>query len=78
MIRGAHKVEIDEVVTYDDMCDYLLVREPEGDNISKLNPAFTKKDLWDFHMTQCLKNPGKDLSTNTKEKFLKIIKKDFP
>ena len=71
-------MEIDEVVTFDDMSDYLIEREPEDDNnLSSMNPAFTKREIWDFHMTQCLKNSGKDLSTNTKEKFLKIIKKDF-
>lgn len=71
-------MNLEALETFDDLTDYLMEREPiEEDRISQMNPGFTKKEIWDFHIKMCLEHSGEDLPKRSRDILLKNIKKDF-
>ena len=71
-------MEIDEVETYNGLSDYLLERmDFADDEISKANPSFTREQMWNMYIGDCIKYDGQPLPIRTKSIFMKTIKKDF-
>jgi hypothetical protein len=71
-------MKLDELKTWDDLQDYLLERiDYATDNISKANKSFTKKQVWNNLLGDCMKWSGQDLPIRTKSILIKRVKKDF-
>ena len=71
-------MKIDELKTYDDLKDYLLERMDYADEKkSKANSSFTRKEMWNMYIGDCLKNTGAALPIRTHSILAKRIKKDF-
>jgi hypothetical protein len=69
---------LDEIKTYEDLSDYLLTKiDVADDRTSKVNPTFTKKEMWNHFMGQCIAGEYKEISIRTKDILTKNIKKDF-
>jgi hypothetical protein len=69
---------LNEIKTYEELNDYLLAKIDIADGkTSKVNPTFTKKQMWDHFMGQCMTGKDKEISIRTKDILIKNIKKDF-
>ena len=71
-------MEIEELNTYDDLQDYLLERMDYANiSISEVNRSFTKKQIWEMWVADCMKWKGHKLPIKTKHILLKNIRRDF-
>ena len=71
-------MELNEISNFDQLSDYLLDRmEYANDSPSKANKSFSKEQMWNMYIGDCLKYKGEDLPIKTKNIMLKRIKKDF-
>jgi len=76
--KGIKAMDINEIKTYDELQDYLLDRMDYADGKkSKINPSFTKNQIWDMYMNECISREGQKISIRTRDLFLKQIKLDF-
>ena len=71
-------MKINELKTWDDLQNYLLERmDYATDDISKTNKSFTKEQVWNNLLADCMKWSGEDLPIRTKSILIKRVKKDF-
>ena len=71
-------MELASINTWDQLEDYLLERmDLATDEQSNSNKSFTKVQIWNDLIGQCMTYSGKDLSIKTKHILLKNVKKDF-
>jgi hypothetical protein len=65
--------------TFGDLQTYLLERmEQATDEKSKMNPSFTKQQIWNMWMGDCIKwGLDRELPWATKTIMLKRVYKDF-
>ena len=71
-------MKLEDLKTWDDLQNYLLERMDYATNsISKSNKSFTKEQLWNSLLGDCMKWSGQDLPIRTKSILLKRVKRDF-
>jgi len=71
-------MKLEDLKTWDDLQDYLLMRMYYAtDSISKSNKSFTKEQVWNSLLGDCMKWKGQDLPRRTKEILIKRVRKDF-
>ena len=71
-------MKLEDLKTWDDLRDYLLEREDHAtDKVSKSNKSFTKKQMWNHWLNECIKWSGQDLPKRTKSILIKRVKLDF-
>lgn len=76
--RGRKEMELENVKTYEELQDYLLgCMDYATDKQSKANSSFTKEQIWNMYMKDCMSRKG-DLPVRTVNLLKKTIKKDFP
>lgn len=69
---------LEELKTWDDLQNYLLERmDYATESISKSNKSFTKEQVWNELIRQCMEAKGQELSIKTKHILLKNVKRDF-
>ena len=71
-------MKLEDLKTWDDLQNYLLERMDYATNsISKSNKSFTKEQLWNSLLGDCMKWRGQDLPIRTKSILIKRVKRDF-
>lgn len=71
-------MKLEELKTYDELQDYLLERmDFADDKTSKMNPSFTREQVWNWYMDGCIKYKGQNLPIKTISLLIKDVKKDF-
>ena len=71
-------MELEDLKTWDDLQNYLLERmHYANDIISESNKSFTKEQMWNSLLGDCMKWSGQDLPIRTKSILLKRVKRDF-
>jgi len=71
-------MKIDDLKTWDELQDYLLERmDYATGGMSKANSSFTKKEVWNSLMGECMKWSGQELPIKTKSILIKRVRKDF-
>ena len=71
-------IELNELKTYKDLENYLLgCMDYANDSQSNANSSFSKEQIWNMYLGDCLKHSG-ELPIRTKELLFKTIRKDFP
>ena len=71
-------MELEDLKTWDDLQNYLLKRmDYANDSISESNKSFTKEQMWNSLLGDCMKWSGQDLPIRTKSILLKRVKRDF-
>ena len=71
-------MKLEDLKTWADLEEYLLRRDEYATNEpSKMNRTFTKKEVWDMYLVQCIKYKPSDLPIRTRKILLKHVRKDF-
>ena len=71
-------MKLEDLKTWDDLQNYLLERmDFATDSISKSNKSFTKEQMWNSLLGDCMKWSGQDLPIRTKSILIKRVKRDF-
>ena len=71
-------MKLEDLKTWDDLQNYLLKRmDYANDSISESNKSFTKEQMWNSLLGDCMKWSGQDLPIRTKSILLKRVKRDF-
>ena len=71
-------MKLEDLKTWDDLKDYLLERmDFATDTISTSNKSFTKEQIWNSLLNDCIKWSGQDLPARTKSILIKRVKRDF-
>jgi len=71
-------MKLEDLKTWDDLQNYLLKRMDYATNsISKSNKTFTKEQVWNSLLGDCMKYNGQDLPIRTKSILIKRVELDF-
>ena len=71
-------MRLEDLKTWDDLQNYLLERmDYANDSMSKSNKSFTKEQMWNSLLGDCMKWSGEDLPIRTKSILIKRVKRDF-
>ena len=71
-------MKLEDLKTWDELQDYLLERmDYATSDTSKSNSSFTKEQVWNSLIGDCMKWSGQDLPIRTKSILLKRVKRDF-
>ena len=71
-------MKLEDLKTWNDLQNYLLERmDYATDSISKSNKSFTKEQMWNSLLGDCMKWSGQDLPIRTKSILIKRVKRDF-
>ena len=71
-------MKLEDLKTWDDLQDYLLERmDYATSDTSKANSSFTKEQVWNSLIGDCMKWSGQELPIRTKDLLIKRVRKDF-
>lgn len=71
-------MKLEDLKTWDDLECYLLERmDYATSDTSKSNSSFTKEQVWNSLLGDCMKCSGQDLPIRTKDILIKRVRKDF-
>lgn len=71
-------MKLDDLKTWDDLQDYLLERmDYASSDVSNTNSTFTKEQVWNSLIGDCMKWKGQDLPIKTKSILLKRVRREF-
>lgn len=71
-------MKIKDLKTWNDLNDYLFDRiDYANSEWSNSNKSFTKEQVWNSLVRDCIRWAGQELPIRTKDLLIKRVKKDF-
>ena len=71
-------VSLNNIKTFDELENYLFNKMSYADSTtSNINKSFSKEEMWNMYIGECLKYKGQVLPVKTRDMMLRQIKKDF-